>query len=449
MATPLVGIHAFGYALPHLILPIETLALHRGIDVKKLQNGLGLRSISLPDGYQDAVTFATEAVARLVEEQKVDLSLIDRIYVGTESQVDSAKPIGSFVVGLIENQFGADCLQHCDVVDLNFACIGAVDALENCLDYVRLHPDKMAIVLATDVARYDLESGGEYTQGAGAIALLIKSNPDLIAFGSKRGVSIAHEFDFFKPRRPLPAALLSEELQRTYPEKEWLVFRDQPVFDGHYSQTCYKNRMVAAYKHFCSQKPADFTDWRTWDGIIMHLPYAYQARRTFFELIWEEQFAETYTDAALAAQAKKEFIASEAYQSVVARCIAPTELGSSIWGNLYTGSLFLGLISYFNEYAETSQDCAGQKLGFLAYGSGSKAKVFQGIVQPNWHNKVTTRRLKSVEQLLQKLDFETYLALYRGDAKKVSNPPKGSWALTDIETKNPVQLWARRYKMIE
>jgi hydroxymethylglutaryl-CoA synthase len=38
--------------------------------------------------------------------------------------------------------------------------------MQNCLDFIRLNPTKKAIV-ATDFAKYDLNSTGEYTQGAG------------------------------------------------------------------------------------------------------------------------------------------------------------------------------------------------------------------------------------------------------------------------------------------
>jgi hydroxymethylglutaryl-CoA synthase len=49
------------------------------------------------------------------------------------------------------------------VVD-TFACIAGVDAIQNCLDFIKLNPDKKAIVVTTDIAKYDLNSGGEYTR---------------------------------------------------------------------------------------------------------------------------------------------------------------------------------------------------------------------------------------------------------------------------------------------
>ena len=41
---------------------------------------------------------------------------------------------------------------------------------------------RKAIVIATDIAKYHIGSTGEYTQGAGAISLLITENPILSLF---------------------------------------------------------------------------------------------------------------------------------------------------------------------------------------------------------------------------------------------------------------------------
>ena len=44
---------------------------------------------------------------------------------------------------------------------------------------------KYAIVIVSDIAKYDIGSSGEYTQGAGAIAMLVKDNPRLVVFDPK------------------------------------------------------------------------------------------------------------------------------------------------------------------------------------------------------------------------------------------------------------------------
>ncbi len=117
----------------------------------------------------------------LILKNNIDPKRIGRIYLGTESALDGAKPTATYALDMLNDYFapihGPDCLLHCDVVDLTFACVGAVDALQNTLDWVRAGKDRIGIVVASDIAQYELGSGGEYTQGAGAIALLI-TTPD-------------------------------------------------------------------------------------------------------------------------------------------------------------------------------------------------------------------------------------------------------------------------------
>ena len=144
--------------------------------------------MSCPDANEDAATMAANAVRQLIEQNNIHPRQIGRIYVGTESAMDGSKPTASYVLEMLsryfEPQYGSACFLHCDVVDLTFACIGAVDALQNTMDWVSAGPDRLGIVVGTDVAKYDLASTGEYTQGAGAVALLVKQEPRLIAFGS-------------------------------------------------------------------------------------------------------------------------------------------------------------------------------------------------------------------------------------------------------------------------
>lgn len=195
------GIDAIAFDVAPLHLPIASLASQRNIEAEKLEKGLGLLKMTLPDVCQDPVVFGANALTKLIAQNEINLSEVARIYVGTESSIDSSKPIASFLIQLMEQKFGEDCLSHCDVVDFTFACIGGVDAMQNCLDFVRMNPDQKTIVVTTDIAKYDLESTGEYTQGAGATALLISTNPRIISFDANWATSSKGVFDFFKPYR--------------------------------------------------------------------------------------------------------------------------------------------------------------------------------------------------------------------------------------------------------
>src|SRR6056300_74096 len=200
-----IGIDAIAYYVPQQYLPIEALAEARGIEYAKLNKGLGLTSMSFPDVDEDAASMGANAVVRLFEQEKLDPSTVGRLYLGTESALDSAKPTATYILDLVERALadahGEGALRNVDAVDMTFACIGAVDALENACLYIKQHPEKMAIVVAADLAKYDLKYTGEYTQGAGAVALLVRANPAIISLGDAIGVSTKGERDFFKPRR--------------------------------------------------------------------------------------------------------------------------------------------------------------------------------------------------------------------------------------------------------
>lgn len=441
-----IGIDAIAFDVAALHLPIAVLAQKRQIDPEKLEKGLGLLQMTFPDTHQDSVVFAANALTKLITENQIGLRTIDRIYVGTESGIDNSKPIASFVAALMEQKFG-ESLHQCDVVDFTFACIGGVDALQNCFDFIRLHPEKKAIVLATDIAKYDLESGGEYTQGAGAVALLVQANPRIIAFDTIWATDTKGLFDFFKPYRTISKTDITGSDQNPewhgQCEQHIEIHKDQPVFDGQYSNQCYMDRTRGAYFSFKQQIGFEGTLYDSWENIIMHLPYAFQGRRMLSE-IYALDSAENNRDSDLKAVAK-----SEGYQSFVAQKLAPAEKASSIVGNLYTGSVFMALLSTLSVHLENAKEIEGKKFGFLAYGSGSKSKVFQGTIQPGW--KTALQSVKLFETLAQshEIDFETYEALHKKERGQSVRQPKQEWILDRIETKIPTLIGARYYKWID
>ncbi len=125
---------------------------------------------------------------------------IGKIYVGTESAVDEAKAMGTYVIGMLEQIYGAGSFQNCSTVEFKSACIGTTQALEALSYWVAAEEeDKVGIVIASDVAKYPLRSSGEYTQGAGSVSLLVKKNPRLIALERIFASFTRDENDFFRP----------------------------------------------------------------------------------------------------------------------------------------------------------------------------------------------------------------------------------------------------------
>ncbi|SHL68194.1 hydroxymethylglutaryl-CoA synthase family protein [Flavobacterium xanthum] len=451
-----IGIDAITFDVAKIHLPIKTLAKARNIDPEKLEKGLGLLKMTLPDTHQDSVVFGANALTKLITDHAIDLTEIARIYIGTESAIDGSKPLSSFLVTLMEQNFGENTLSECDVVDFTFACIGAVDAMQNCIDFIHLNPTKKAIVVATDFAKYDLNSTGEYTQGAGALAMLITANPRIIAFENHWATSTKGVFDFFKPYRSISKTAITgnatNEPWFENLESEIEIHKDQPVFDGQYSNQCYMDRTRDAYFSFKKLKNTSETIYDSWQSIVMHLPYAFQGRRMLSEIYALDASKTTITgteDAVEYQNILKDVSKSEAYKVFVAEKLMPAEIASSLIGNLYTGSIFMGLLSTLAHYYDTKKEISGTTFGFLAYGSGSKSKVFEGTIQPNWKSAMISVHLFETLEKSFEIDFETYEKLHKKEQKTSVRVPKNEWTLDRIETENPNLLGARYYKWAE
>ncbi|SEM09733.1 hydroxymethylglutaryl-CoA synthase [Chryseobacterium taichungense] len=435
------GIEAASYYVPSLYLEIKELAENRGIEPAKLEKGLGLHKMGFPDVHEDAATFAAEALLKLIEDYQLNPKEIARIYLGTESALDAAKPTASYAMQMVEevleSEFGSRCFRNCDVVDMTFACIGAVDALHNSLDFVRANPDKKAVVIASDYAKYELASSGEYTQGGGAVAVLISSKPDLIEIENTWGIATESVFDFFKPRRHFK----KEELvnaPESYPEKIE-VFTDEPVFDGQYSNQCYQDRIREAYEHYKELTGKD-KPYENWKYLIFHLPYAFHGKRVFTEIYSLENGLSYATPEEQKAVAK-----SEEYISFINEKIEKSQRASSEIGNMYTASIFMAMLSALQTSFNENEELKGQEIGFLGYGSGSKSKVFTGKVSENWKNVVAKWNLFDELKNRRSINFEAYEKLHRKQLKESVNENFKGFGLKYVELENPVLKGARYY----
>ena len=448
-----IGIDALSFYVPSLTVPMQTLAEHRGIPYEKLSRGLGLEAMAIPDVNEDTATFAANALIQLFENNDLDPRDIGRVYLGTESALDGSKPTATYAVEVVENKlaatYGPRSFKNCDVVDMTFACIGAVDALHNSLDWVRSNPDRKAIVIASDLSKYELLSTGEYTQGAGAVAILITHNPSIIAIDDVWGVATKSEGDFFKPRRLYnKTSILKEiisQLDLNYTDDDvnkiidnsksefWgnqndsvEVFKEEPVFDGQFSNQCYSERITEAFEHFNELKSTDFVT--NWDHFIFHLPYAYHGRRIIFSnwLTWireTNKYDELINEVGPFDEAhKKDWLKhaskSSLYKAFVNTRIAAGERASSLIGNMYTASIFMSLISLLCDALENKMELAGNTIGFIGYGSGSKSKVFQGIVQEGWQEKVAQIQLFEYLASRTEIDIATYEQLHKNQIKQ-------------------------------
>ena len=515
---PEVGIDDIALHFPRLFFAMQDFAEFRGADYGKLNKGLGLEAMAIPDVHEDTATMGANAVSRLIDRNSLEPSSIGRIYLGTESALDGAKPTATYIMDMLEQRysakFGHDCFRNCDVVDMTFACIGAVDAMHNTLDWVARGGEsrkRVGIVVFADNAKYDLGSSGEYTQGAGGGAILIRHNPRLLAIPDVWGVSTMPVHDFFKPRREVETrtvvenvlelaeesgasitANLAERILKflarsskkndvLFENEKLMIHKDTPVFDGQFSNRCYSESVKHAFIDFRSKAieegrydpGEDEILTNQWSRIIVHLPYAFQGKRMFPDVfrhdrrhlpIWEkitaeigpEPLPENFPDTPEGIEEfekendsyRRLISKTEEFRVFVEERIEKTQRASSLIGNQYTGSIFLALMSAMESDYLDNTEMESKRIGLCGYGSGAKAKVFEGIVQPKWRE--ISSRFHLFERLSTRhaINKTVYEALHKGKRKRSVVKPKSEFALVGIGKEGDLE-GQRRYQWFE
>ena len=104
---------------------------------------------------------------------------------------------------------------------------------------------------------------------------------------------------------------------------------------------------------------------------------------------------------------------TEEFKNFAEQRIEKTQRASSLIGNQYTGSIFLALMSAMESDYLDGTEMGGNKVGLCGYGSGAKAKVFEGEVQEGW--KEISSRFNLFERLSSRkpIDKTIYESLHR------------------------------------
>jgi hydroxymethylglutaryl-CoA synthase len=216
-----VGIDRLAVYTSRYALDLATLAEARGIEADKFYVGLGQHVMSVPPPCEDIVTMAASAAAEALEG--VDISSIDMLLFATESAFDQSKASGLYVHELL------GLPARCRTVELKQACYSATAALQLALPYLRENPTKKVLVIASDIARYGLNSTGESSQGCGAIAMVLAANPSILAIEPVSGIIAESVMDFWRPNyldEALVEGKYSSRLYLTMLEKTWNDYRE-------------------------------------------------------------------------------------------------------------------------------------------------------------------------------------------------------------------------------
>ena len=293
-----IGIDKIGFATSQYVLNMADLALARGAEPEKFSKGLMLDATSITPITEDIVTLASDAAADILNDD--DKKAIDMVIVATESSIDQSKAAAVYVHSLLGIQPFARSFE------MKEACYAATAGLNYAKLHVAAHPDSKVLVIASDIARYGVESSGESTQGAGAVAMLVSQNPRILELADDNVAQTRDVMDFWRPN-----------------------YSSTPFVQGIYSTKQYLDSLKTTWAVYQERHQADFADFA---AFCLHLPYPKLALKGLNKIIPKDLNPENKE------RLTNNFNASITYSRQI--------------GNIYTGPLYLGLLSLL----EQSQD---------------------------------------------------------------------------------------------
>jgi hydroxymethylglutaryl-CoA synthase len=353
---------------------------------------------------------------------------IGRLYVATESSIDESKAMNSFVVGMLELIYGEGSLEHAGGIECKFACVSGSYALYDNANWIRAEENnrKAAIVVVSDIAKYDVGSTGEYTQGAGAVAMLIKEDPRLLAFDAKvTSTTIKNEYDFYRPcgrETPLVNGTYSNLLYLIQVRKAFDSYKEKAIRTGLIrindgeSITDHIDFFTVhlPYRRMGEKALAYLLrhEWRTlprWELVVKQIgfrePVPRDPRGTIESILLDTVFMKADE------QFRKSFMQTSFYNEVYEKKLSSSLEASGIIGNLYTASMYMGLRSLLEYENKKNHNIGGKRIGFGSYGSGSSAMVFSGVIQEAYKEIVRDMNLEEEIGFRTKLTMDEYHSL--------------------------------------
>ena len=370
-----IGIDKIGFATANYVLKLENLAEARNIDPEKLSKGLLLKEISVAPVTEDIVTMGASAAASILTEE--DKQAIDMVIVASESGIDQSKASAVFIHGLLGIQPFARSFE------MKEACYSATAALDYAKLHVEKHPDSKVLVIASDIAKYGIGTPGEPTQGAGSIAMLITSHPRILAFNEDNVAQTRDIMDFWRPN-----------------------YSTTPFVNGMYSTQQYLDSLKTTWAEYLRRNQVSLRDFA---AVCFHLPYPKLALKGMKKIMDKSLPIEQQE------QLQVNFDQSILYSQKV--------------GNIYTGSLFLGLLSLL-ENSTTLK--AGDRIALFSYGSGAVSEIFSGQLVAGFNQQLKANRMEILNKRTP-LSIPDYEKVFFEEAKLDEN---GSANFTGYENQD-------------
>lgn len=351
-----VGIDLIHFTTSDYYLGLDTFAKQKGLDYNKYKIGIGQEKMSIAPPDEDIVTLAAKACDPILQQIQTDK--ITAVLFATETGIDQSKSAGVFLHGLLQLP------KRCRVIEFKHACYAGAAALQMAKTMVQANPTEQILVIAADIAKYDLDSSGEATQGCGAVAMLIKQNPRILTLEAGSGYYTDDVMDFWRPN-----------------------YRSTALVDGKYSTKVYLNSLKHAWQHFTETTGKNF---QSIDYFCYHIPFTKMAEKAHKALI--KQAGVTLSQQDFQQQTQ------------------PGQIYNRIVGNSYSASVFIGFCSLLDHAPEKLDH---KRIGFFSYGSGCVAEFFTGKIQPGYQAHLMTQSHQ--QQLNQRtaLSYTQYLEFHQ------------------------------------
>lgn len=372
-----IGIERIGFYTPKNYIDIVELAKARNQEPDKFTIGIGQSKQAVPAIYEDAVTMAAEAAEQILDDDRKDIGLV---IVGTESSVDESKASALFLMDLL------NLPEDARAFEIKEACYGATAGVQMAYNFIATNPDKKALVIASDIARYGINTPGEVTQGAGSIAMLISNQPEILKLENKSVYMSRNVGDFWRP-----------------------TFSKTAFARGKFSNQIYIEFFQTLWEKYQQKYQVTAEDFK---AMLFHIPYTKmgaKAMRTLEGNIPDATYSELKNQ----------------YQASI-------KFGREV-GNLYTGSLYLGLLSYLINSNVKSDD----ELLLFSYGSGAVGELYSATVSQNFQEKLNIKAIEQTLEQRQQISIAEYEKIFSksiSDGEKI-DPAKvtGKFYLSEIK----------------
>jgi hydroxymethylglutaryl-CoA synthase len=257
------------------------------------------------------------------------------------------------------------------------ACYGGTNALFNAVYWIESSSwdGRDAIVVMSDISLYNT-TAARPTGGAGCVAMLVGADAQIV-LEPVRASFMRHTYDFYKP-----------DFKTEY-----------PLVDGHYSSRCYLQALDGCYRRYWGKKGTteNGADWGKlemplddFDFFVFHAPNCKLVCKSYARLMYNDFVADSenpiYGEDVIPATIREQTLEGslddknlerffiESSREQFNKRVQPSLTASTMCGNMYTASVYSGLISLLSN--TSSEKLINSRVGVFSFGSGLASTLF-------------------------------------------------------------------------